>query len=347
MRKIGRAVVAIATAGLVFGTAFAVPAAGTNVTKAKSAKTTFVAEVPGTDAYLAIVLGKRSAVAYLCDSAQLDEWLTGAASNGVAALESETGSTLVAVRAGKKVRGTIVLADDRVLTFTATRATGKAGLFRQGRTVDGVTLAKGWVRLADGTTRGNGFVDNVKEFGQNVDEAVGGAVDNVQQQVADIVDKGQDAINQVAEKFGVLEPPQINVAPPVSGGVGSNGGDAAGASECPVFFFRLPNGLCALIPPFPVPEQPPAGAAAVTPPALDDTAAAQAIAEDADAVRLPAPDAFDAQACARIERGLALLADELDAIKAGSDTEAVFTSVFTHLRDRGTAGGCADLPEIL
>jgi hypothetical protein len=121
----------------------------------KKKQTTFVATVEGTDAYLSVVVGKNSAVAYLCDGQQLTEWLSGAVADNSVALESPGGASLVATRSGKKLEGTVILADGQVLTFEARVAKGKkAGLYREERTIDGVAYVGGWVELADGSVRG-------------------------------------------------------------------------------------------------------------------------------------------------------------------------------------------------
>ncbi|MGQ0803653.1 MAG: hypothetical protein ACT4PI_07315 [Actinomycetota bacterium] len=62
-------------------------------------------------------------------------------------------------------------------------------------------------------------------------------------------------------------------------------------------------------------------------------------------VALPTEGAFDAEACACIERALALLVDELETLDPENLAALVFQSVFSHLRDRDAFGGCADLPE--
>jgi len=319
MKKSGRSIAAFVAACLVVGALSVAPAAA-SVGTAADAKTTFVAKVPGTDALIGIVVGKKSAVAYVCDGADLDEWLTGAVSNGVLALESETGSTLVGTVGGNKLKATLVLPDGRVINITAVKAKGKAGLFEKGDTVDGITLTKAWVRLADGTTRGNGLLQNL--------------VDAARQGVQNVVTE----IQQGLQGLGVTDPPPVNVLPPIGPGVGSTNGVV---TVCPPFFV-LVSGSCIQQPPIPVPPAVPPDASPAAPPAQDDTVANQNLKFGDIAV--PPPGTFDATACARIERALALLSDELSTLKPGK-TADLFTVVFTNLRTRATAGGCADLPE--
>lgn len=354
--KIGRGVAVLVAVGLAFGLAAIVPAAADAPADAPKhqggKKTTFVAAVPGTDAYIGVVVGKESAAAYLCDGATLDEWLTGAESNGILALESESGSTLVASRSGSKLRGTLVLFDNQTLTFDAVKAKGKAGVFRAGDTVDGVTLAETWVRLADGTTRGaGGVVEGIVDFGQQV-------IDVVVETGQEIVDAVVEAGDQIADAAGIdlgIVPEEVNVSAPVGPGTPSPDPSPDDAvppqtpAACPPGS-NLFGDVCVEIPPIEVPEQPVEEAVTPTPPPLDETIAG-APADEGDAlgpteVALPTEGAFDAEACADIERGLALVADELEALDPDDLERLVFESVFSHLRDRGAFGGCVDLPEL-
>jgi len=148
----------VAMAGLSAAPAFA---------KAKSQRgTTFVGTVEGTDASIAIVVGKTSAFGYICDGEQTTHWLRGAVDGDEITLVAGTGATVNAVVDGDTLEGTVLLPDpsstelaDRLATltphaFTATKASGEAGLFREERIVDGIEYTAGWVQLADGDVKG-------------------------------------------------------------------------------------------------------------------------------------------------------------------------------------------------
>ncbi len=354
--KIGRSVAVLVAAGLVLG-GLAVAPAGAEAPQAKKAKkTTFVAAVPGTDAYIGVVVGKQTAVAYFCDGVAVDEWLTGAVSNGVLALEAESGSSLVARVSGSRVRGTIVLADDQALAFDATKAKGKAGVFRRGDIVEGVTLAETWIRLADGTTRGAGGITD------GVDETVEIIQEVVVETGVEIVEAAKEVLEDLAEQAGTTPPPDlippVPVDPVLPDGLTNlipdpNLVPPQIPSACPVGLIQIGN-VCIELPFIEVAEQPAPDAEPPILPPLEETIAGQVADEGGQVegfaeargptqVTLPAPDAFDAEACERIDRALALLADELDLLDPDDLTRFVFASVFSHLRDRGTLGGCEDL----
>jgi len=353
--KIWRCVAVLVAAGLVLGIATIVPAAaeapGDAPKPQGGKKTTFVAAVPDTDAYIGVVVGKESAAAYLCDGATLDEWLTGAESNGILALESESGSTLVASRSGSKLRGTLVLFDNQTLTFEAVKAKGKAGVFQAGDTVDGVTLAETWVRLADGTTRGaGGVIDGLADFAGQVADAV---VETAQQVVEAVADEINDIANAAGVDLGVIPD---DIPEPIPPGTPSPAPDPSPDDAVPPQIpaacppgLELIGDVCVELPLIEVPAQPVEEAETPTPPPLDETIAGAAGEGDAlgpTEVALPTEGAFDAEACADIERGLALVADELEALEPNDLERLVFESVFSHLRDRGAFGGCVDLPEL-
>jgi hypothetical protein len=345
----------------------------------KSQKNTFVGTLPGTEALIGVVIGKSSAVAYLCDSKKLEQWLTGVASEGVLALESEQGSTLVARRSGNKLRGTVVLADNQTLAFDAVKATGKAGVFRKGDTVKGITLSQTWVRLADGTTKGaSGIGEGIADLATAVDDA--GPSDDPQGVRA----AEQSVIDEIANGAGV-EPPTLPAPEPVNPTppeipVVDPVGDLAVPPQipkgCPPFFNLVTSrsgsaSFCILDPSGRVPQNPQAGAVPPVPPPLDETIAGAPAEPPANvpttteppstdttakgtttppalgpaAVTLPAEPVFDAEACSRIGRALSLVADEFDALPSeGNLTRLVLASVFSHLRVRGTLGGCQGLP---
>ena len=157
MGKTGRSVVALLVI-VAFATAGALSAASAAVVEAKSEPgRTFVGKVEGTGAYIAIVVGKNSAIAYICDGDQLAQWLRGSEENGVVALADTAagpaGGTLLALIDGKKLTGSWFRGDEE-LEFSARRARGDAGLYREEQVVDGVPYAAGWVQQRDGSFKG-------------------------------------------------------------------------------------------------------------------------------------------------------------------------------------------------
>ena len=134
--------------------------------------TTYVGELEGTDAYIGLVVGETGATAYVCDGPQGDEshWFTGAVNDSQVALISPSGASLSGDISGGTVSGTVlipgdlpeapdpeaVLAGATSYEFEATEAEGEAGLLRDDLEADdGTPYAGGWVRLADGSVRGD------------------------------------------------------------------------------------------------------------------------------------------------------------------------------------------------
>lgn len=124
---------------------------------------TYVGEVSGTDAYIALVIDEGKLSGYVCDSKQVSTWLTSPRADGESvALESRQGDSLGEVGfAGDTADGSVEIAGEEQ-TFTLERATGEAGLYRaaKGRPGEEGFVEVGWVLLADGTQRGGtNFID--------------------------------------------------------------------------------------------------------------------------------------------------------------------------------------------
>lgn len=300
--------------------------------KAKAKATTFVGKVPETDAFIAVVVGKHSARAYLCDGAGISEWLSGAVSGGVTALESPGGATLVAEVAAKQLRGTIVLPDDRVLSFNAKRAKGKAGLFREERTLDAVPLQAGWVRLTDGSVRGAVTIITSTDF-ESDSETVSPAEPGVEQGNQPAPDEGSPTPRNDQESGEA--PPPTNVP------------KLDACDVAPHLEFCAPDSP----PAAQFPAEPPGDALVTAPPALDETTAATegpAGSGTPPGAALPgepsgaaaSPADLDTAGCSRIIRALSTLVDELEVLDAATLEALTFEAVFGRLRDHALAGGC-------
>jgi hypothetical protein len=113
----------------------------------------FVGTVDGTDAFIAIVASADHAVAYVCDGTEarvsVATWFDGPASAG--ALDLTADGLHLTAKIGASASGSVTLPDG-AHAFTATVASGSAGLYRDD-TTDG-DLIGGWILLADGRSRG-------------------------------------------------------------------------------------------------------------------------------------------------------------------------------------------------
>lgn len=133
----------------------------TQANQATALKGTFVGEVDGTDAYVALISDGTRVLGYLCDSKKLSRWIDVAPiRDGAASLSSRAGDDLgEAMISDGRVSGTVTI-DGEQHAFRAERASGEAGLYRaaridqeDGKLSEGEVEA-GWIVLADGTQRG-------------------------------------------------------------------------------------------------------------------------------------------------------------------------------------------------
>ena len=93
---------------------------------------------------------------YLCDGEEFSQWLSGELNaEGVAELGEDMGAQVaLTVDEGGNVSGVVQPPGDVPQPFTATAATGDAGLYRAEEAVDGVTHVGGWIVLPDGRQKG-------------------------------------------------------------------------------------------------------------------------------------------------------------------------------------------------
>ncbi|MDX6511313.1 MAG: hypothetical protein QOE36_817 [Gaiellaceae bacterium] len=122
--------------------------------KAAEVQGSFVGEVAGSTAFVAVVAGKGNVAAYVCDGAHgVAELFTGPRSGSSVALTAKDGSKLDARLAAGKATGSVTVGGTK-RTFTADPAEGKAGFYRAIGKVQGKEATAGWVVLADGRQRG-------------------------------------------------------------------------------------------------------------------------------------------------------------------------------------------------
>lgn len=93
---------------------------------------------------------------YLCDG-EFSQWLRGELdAQGQTVLEEELGAKVRLGLAGDgEIAGIVQVPGARPQPFTATAATGEAGLYRAQQTFAGVEASAGWVVLNDGRQRGS------------------------------------------------------------------------------------------------------------------------------------------------------------------------------------------------
>jgi hypothetical protein len=101
-----------------------------NDPSARQNPNTFVGQVAGTNAFLAVVVGDGEALAYVCDARAISTWLRGRVSGNVLTLSGGKGTALAGTLEGDTVSGTLTLSG-RTFAFLAARAVeGHTGLFR-------------------------------------------------------------------------------------------------------------------------------------------------------------------------------------------------------------------------
>jgi hypothetical protein len=118
--------------------------------------TTYVGELAGTDALIAVAESVDQVVAYACDSKDIVWWFTGPVDNGGGFhLTGRSGAKLAGARSGDHLALTLTAPDGRTHTATATPATGDTGLYWLGKTVDGIHYSGAWVLKSATVQRGN------------------------------------------------------------------------------------------------------------------------------------------------------------------------------------------------
>jgi len=123
-------------------------------------RTTFVGQVEGTTAYIAVVTTPTDATVYVCDEGNLGLWFTGQpASDGSLKSVHPSGASVELTLAAGEARGSVAI-DGVSHPFVAETAVYPAGLWEgfdiEPALAEGRDLARyGWIVLADGTQRGS------------------------------------------------------------------------------------------------------------------------------------------------------------------------------------------------
>jgi hypothetical protein len=104
---------------------------GTKPKPAKPSVRSFVGELRGTDALVAVVVPRSGqAQAYVCDGRKLIDFFSGRAADGRLRLDSEDGDTKLAARVGSgSATGTVTLPSGKSHRFMAAGAAPPAGLY--------------------------------------------------------------------------------------------------------------------------------------------------------------------------------------------------------------------------
>lgn len=124
-------------------------------TQAQSVTATFVGKVANSNAFVAVVTAQGKAIAYICDGETITQWYRGKLkADGTLETTSTTEASKINARINASgVTGKIELAG-RTLEFSATPATGNAGLYRSEDTFDNAKYLGGWAVLSDTEQRG-------------------------------------------------------------------------------------------------------------------------------------------------------------------------------------------------
>jgi hypothetical protein len=128
--------------------AFAQPPAGEH----------YVGRVPGTEAFIAVVLDGDLVLAYVCDGTpegvSLWGWFSGALGAGSTVLVSTNGHALFLDATGPSPQGHLLTRTGESFPFTTELAGQTAGLLRQQGLEDGQPSLSGWIGLNNGEQRG-------------------------------------------------------------------------------------------------------------------------------------------------------------------------------------------------
>lgn len=98
---------------------------------------------------------------YLCDGEYVSHWFSGevdASGSGAFTSEDEFEISIELEAAGGDLSGTVAFGDESQQSFTATPASGDAGLYRAEETFDGEDYIAGWIVLQNGQQLGSKVV---------------------------------------------------------------------------------------------------------------------------------------------------------------------------------------------
>lgn len=118
----------------------------------------FVGQVQDSQAFIAFQVSDSQVRVFVCDGTKTSisywDWFTGQFANGSLEVTAADGEKLSAQLEDNGITGTVTLKDKKPHKFTASRASGTAGLIRTEFTMDGVDYVGGWIVLPDGQVRG-------------------------------------------------------------------------------------------------------------------------------------------------------------------------------------------------
>ena len=128
---------------------------GSRKSTGTAATGTYVGTVVGSDAFVAIVVGRGgAALAHVTDGAYSVDWLEGARAGDAARLTNDGGADINARFHGNTVSGSFQRPQEPALEFTARLGRAPAGLYRAVEDFADGRYVGGWVVLPDATKRG-------------------------------------------------------------------------------------------------------------------------------------------------------------------------------------------------
>ncbi len=134
----------------------------TGAPSASDAVRSYVGTVPGTAAFVGVVVDGSRALAYVCDGVPaepegtpptLQAWFNGP-TDGASLDVRQAAGRLQLQLTGTDLTGTLTLADGRTLPVGGRIVEGEAGLYRAAVADVGSTAVAGWILDADGRQRG-------------------------------------------------------------------------------------------------------------------------------------------------------------------------------------------------
>jgi hypothetical protein len=117
-----------------------------------------IAEHPAEEFQHAQAIVQKTVVVYLCDGEDVSAWLVGETAGESVVLEGGDMRVELTFN-GNSVSGEVERADGAPQAFTASLATGEAGIYRAEETFDATDYVGGWIVLNDGRQQGAVTVD--------------------------------------------------------------------------------------------------------------------------------------------------------------------------------------------
>jgi hypothetical protein len=132
-------------------------------------------KVAGSRSTLAIAVTNGTAVAYLCDGNQIEEWLRGTAADGQLRLSAvKGGGSLTGTFRADRAQGTVTEAS-RARAFDIAAVSAPSGLYRSAAKLRNASVVGGWIVLADGRQVGLASVDGTPVRPSTLDVGAGTA----------------------------------------------------------------------------------------------------------------------------------------------------------------------------